>query len=182
MSTKTLLATVALLASGALPLALPQFVHAQTAAPKAAQGQVAAADQQLMKDIGEANLAEIETGKLAQKNAGKQDVKAFGAMMVEDHGKSLRQLQTLATGKGVQLPDAPNAKHAAAAKALQSMTGDSFDKRYSSMAVTDHQETLALLKKVQQSAKDPELRNFASEAVPVVSTHLTHAQKLSGGK
>jgi len=167
----------AVLAAAAL---LPPLADAQSPAQDAAS-RAPAADQQWMKDIGEGNVAEIETGKLAQQKGSSADVKHFGAMMVEDHGKALKQLQALAMRKGVQLPREPNAKHASAAKALQSLRGDAFDKQYASMAVSDHQETLALLKKVQQGAKDEDLRSFAGETIPVVSRHLAEAQKLPGG-
>ena len=169
----------AVLAAAALLPGVP--VHAQGASPRAAKGQVATADQQWMKDLGEGNVAEIETGKLAQQKGASAEVKRFGAMMVEDHAKTLKQMQALASRKGVELPRAPNAKHAAAAKSLEALRDDAFDKRYAAMAVSDHQETLALLKKVQQGAKDEELRSFAAETVPVVSHHLAEAQRLSGG-
>lgn len=171
------LAMATLLASAAAPP-----VHAQAAkqaqAGSQAQSKLAAADQQFMKTLGAGNLAEIETGKLAETKAGSSDIKSFGAQMVEDHGKALKDLQTLATSKGVDLPAGPDAKHASAAKSLAAASGQDFDRRYASMAVTDHEETLALLKKVQANAKDEDLRKLAGEMVPVVSGHLEHARKL----
>lgn len=173
-----ILAAAVLAASALLPV-VP--VHAQATAPGAAKAQMAAADQQWMKDLGEGNVAEIDTGKLAQQKGASAEVKRYGAMMAEDHGKALKELQALASRKGVELPRAPNARHAGAARSLEALRDDAFDKRYAAMAVSDHQETLALLKKVQQGAKDPDLRSFAGETIPVVSHHLAEAQKLPGG-
>lgn len=180
MSVPILSTALALTAAAALYAVQPAPVQAQAASPGSSQDKPAAADQQFMKDLGEGNLAEVETGKLAQQKGSKEDVKSFGAMMVKDHTESLQKLQALASRKGVQLPKEPDAKHAAAAKSLQAMNGDSFDKRYASMAVSDHEQTLALLKKVEQGAKDADLRKYAADTTPVVSRHLEHAQKLAG--
>ena len=180
MSVRILSTALALSAAAALCAVQPASVHAQAAPQGSNQAKPAAADQQFMKDLGEGNLAEVETGKLAQQKGSKEDVKAFGSMMVKDHTQALQELQALASRKDVQLPKEPNAKHAAAAKSLQAMNGDSFDKRYAAMAVSDHEETLALLKKVEQGAKDPDLRKYAADTTKVVSRHLEHAQKLAG--
>ena len=186
MSLRILSTTLAIGVAAAL-YALPSpSVHAQAAPAQRSSSSTheapppSASDQQFMKDLAEGNKAEIETGKLAQKSAASEDVKAFGTMMVDDHTRALQQLETLASHKGVQLPKSPNAKQASAAKSLQSLKGDSFDKRYATMAVSDHEETLALLKKVEQNAKDADLRKFAADTTPVVSRHLDHAKKLTG--
>lgn len=164
-------------------LGLPLPASAQADSQRAGQAQKLSADEQrFMKSMGEANLAEVETGKLAETMGQEQKVKEFGAMMVRDHTRSLQQLQTLATRKGVELPGSPGPRHAKAAKALAESRGEDFDRRYSIMAAADHKDTLALLKKVQGSAKDEDLRNLANEMIPVVAGHLAEAQKLLSGK
>jgi len=169
-----------------LRLPLPASAQAQADNQRAGQAQKLPADEQrFMKSMGEANLAEVETGKLAETRGQEQKVKEFGAMMVRDHTRSLQQLQTLATRKGVELPGSPGPRHAKAAKAVKALAesrGEDFDRRYSIMAAADHKDTLALLKKVQGSAKDEDLRNLANEMIPVVAGHLAEAQKLLSGK
>lgn len=181
MSIRIFSTALALTTAAAICAVQPASVHAQAAPPQgSSQDKIAAADRQFMKDLGEGNLAEVETGKLAQQKGNKEDVKAFGAMMVKDHTQALQQLQMLASRKNVPLPKAPDAKHAAAAKSLQAANGDGFDKQYAAMAVSDHEQTLSLLKKVEQDAKDTDLRKYAADTQPVVAGHLEHAQKLAG--
>jgi putative membrane protein len=154
---------------------------ALTALPAAAQS--SKSDQRMMKDIAQANIAEIETGKLAQEKASKEEVRKFGQTMVDDHTKALGELQELASKKGVELPTEPDARHKAAATALKALSGDAFDKRYMSMAgVSDHKKTHEELQKVQRSANDPDLKAYAAKTLPVVHGHLTTAQEISGKK
>lgn len=141
------------------------------------------ADQRMMKDLAQANIAEIETGKLAQQKAASDEVKKFGQTMVDDHTKSLGELQDLASKKGVELPTEPDAKHKAAAAALKALDGEAFDKRYMSTAgLSDHQKTHEMLQKVQRNANDPDLKAYAAKTLPVVHGHLATAQQITGAK
>lgn len=146
-------------------------------------GKPAKADERMMQDIAQANIAEIETGKLAQEKASNDDVKKFAQTMVDDHTKALTELQDIASKKGVQLPTETDTKHKAAATALKALNGDSFDKRYmSTVGVSDHKKTHEMLQKVERSANDPDLKAYAAKTLPVVHGHLTTAQQIAGAK
>jgi putative membrane protein len=146
-------------------------------------GKPSKADQRMMRDIAQANIAEIETGKLAQEKASKDEVKQFGKTMVDDHTKALGELQEIASKKSVELPTEPDVKHKATATALKALNGDAFDKQYMSMAgVSDHQKTHDMLQKVQRNAADPDLKAYAAKTLPVVHGHLTTAQEVAGKK
>lgn len=184
-STVLRLGAVAIAAAAftALPAAAQSAASRGDQAGEARSGaasQTAKADERMMKNLAQANLAEIETGKLAQQKAAKDDVKKFGQTMVDDHTKSLGELQELASKKGVELPTEPDTKHKATATALKALDGDAFDKRYMSMAgVSDHKKTHEMLQKVQREAKDPDLKAYAAKTLPVVHGHLTMAQQLT---
>lgn len=138
------------------------------------------ADSAMLKDIAEANMAEVATGKLALEKSASPEVKKFAQMMVDDHTNGLKEAQTLATAKSVDLPDEPNVKHKAAAKQLQALKADTFDSHYIKQAgVGDHKDTVALLKKTQSKAKDADLKALATKMLPIVQEHLKHAQQLA---
>jgi putative membrane protein len=137
------------------------------------------ADSGMLRDIAHANLAEIETGKLAMEKAGDAKLKEFAKMMVDDHTKALGEVQQLAQSKNVTLPTEPDLKHKAAMTKLKVMSGGMFDKSYIKNAgVADHVATEKLLKKTQSSAKDADVKALASKMLPVVQAHLKHAQEL----
>lgn len=153
---------------------------AQTATAQQSPG-VATADQRMMRDLAQANLAEIETGRMAQEKAASDQVRQFGAQMVEDHRKALTELQILATTKNVELPSEPDAKHKLIAAGLKPLSGDTFDKQYMRMVgINDHKQTLEKLQRVQRETGDSDLRAYAAKTIPVVQKHLAHAQSIHG--
>jgi len=83
--------------------------------------------------------------------------------MVEEHSKGLSEGQSLAKAKRVEAPAAPNKKHRAAMKKLESQSGAGFDKAYMNQMVQDHQEALKLVRNASKNAKDAEIRAAAEK-------------------
>jgi putative membrane protein len=141
------------------------------------------ADQNMMREMAYSNIAEIETGKIAQSQSQNAQVKTFAQKMIDDHTKAQQDLQQLADAKGVKLPTEPDAKHKAAAKKLAALSGDKFDKRYLQQGgLSDHRNTHRLLARAQDRATDPDLKALVTKTMPIVDQHLTMAQDMSGGK
>lgn len=141
------------------------------------------ADKKAMADMAIANMAEIDTGKLALSKSQNAEVKTFAQQMIDDHGKALAELQALARSKGVTLPAEPDARHKAMAARLEKLSGDAFDKEYMKMAgLKDHKATHARLKKISKSARDPDVKAAADKTIPTVEQHLKAAQQLSGAR
>jgi putative membrane protein len=137
-------------------------------------------DQDMLRDIAQANLAEVATGKLALEKSQNADVKKFAQMMIDDHSTALKDVEQIAQAKSVKLPTDTDLKHKAAMKALQQLEGERFDRQYMSQAgVGDHRKTLELLQKTQGKAKDADLRALAEKMRPVVEQHLSHAEQMA---
>jgi putative membrane protein len=148
--------------------------------PAWAQTKLASADQNMLKDIAQANIAEIESGKVAVEKSQNEDVKKFAQMMVDDHSKALMDVQKLAESKSVTLPTDPDVKHKATMLEFKALSGKTFDSRYVKQAgVGDHEATDKLLKKTQANAKDADLKALAGKMIPVVEGHLQHARDLA---
>jgi putative membrane protein len=149
----------------------------------AAGAALSRADQKIITDMAQANMAEIETGKLAQSKSQNDQVKNFAQQMIDDHTKALTELQQLAQAKGATLPTDLDMKHKAMSAKLAAMSGDSFDKAYMSQAgVADHKRTHSMLQQNQARAKDPELKALAAKLLPTVDQHLNAANQLQGTK
>lgn len=148
-----------------------------------AKNAVSRSDASLMRDLAQANISEIEAGKLAQSKTKNDQVKQFAQKMVDDHTKANQELQQLAQQKGVKLPTEPDMKHKASMKLLSALDGDKFDKRYMSQGgLSDHRNTHKLLTRVQDRATDPDLKSLAAKLMPIVDQHLTMAQGIAGDK
>ena len=145
-----------------------------------ANSQLQRADERMLRDIAQANLAEIETGRIALDKSKDDKVRKFAQTMVDDHTTAMKDVQQLAQTKGVTLPDGPDMKHKTVATALKALSGETFDKQYMSQAgVGDHRNTHELLQKTQREAKDPDLKALATKMIPVVHGHLVEAEQIA---
>jgi putative membrane protein len=156
------------------------FITLGAFAPAFAQAKLERADASMLREIAAANIAEVESGKLALEKSKGAEIKKFAQMMVDDHTKGLNDTKALAKTKGVDLSDGPDLKHKAVMVEFKALQGDTFDKQYVRQAgVADHEATEKLLKKTQSEAKDPDLKSLATKMLPVVQGHLRHAQQLA---
>ena len=144
---------------------------------------VSKAEQEMMEDLAHANIAEIQTGKLALSRSNNPSVRQFAQRMIDDHTTMTQDLQKLAQAKGIQLPTETDVQHkalAGALKGLSALSGNAFDRQYiAQVGVADHKRTHELLEKVERTATDPEFRALAKKAKPVVHEHLVLAQQLA---
>jgi putative membrane protein len=149
-------------------------------------GSAGGADQRFAIKAAQGGKAEVELGQLATQKAQDPSVKQFGQRMVDDHTKANDQLKSVAQSKGITLPTDLNAKDKALKTKLESANGAQFDREYMSAMVKDHKEDVAEFQKEANSGKDPDIKNFASQTLPILQDHLKMAQesaaKVGGGK
>jgi predicted outer membrane protein len=174
----TLGAACALLIIGAMTP-----THAQKSADKtsqAAKSTLSKGDQRYFDDLAKANLAEIQSGKVAQTKASSAEVKQFAQHMVDDHGKKFEEQRSMAKAKNVALPAAPDDKHKDAMKKMERLSGAEFDRAYMGQMVKDHETTLQLVQDIAKKADDSDLKAAAQKAMPDIQKHLETAKRLAG--
>ena len=143
------------------------------------------ADVKFATKAAQGGMAEVQLGQLAAQKASNPDVKAFGQKMVDDHTKANDQLKSVAAQENITLPTTVDPKDQALYSKLQNLSGADFDKSYMKAMVKDHQEDVKEFQKEADKGKDPQIKNFASQTLPILQQHLSMAQstqaKLSGG-
>jgi len=147
-----------------------------------AHSQLNMADRKFVKDAAQGGMAEVELGQLAAEKASSDDVKKFGQRMVDDHSKANEDLKQLATKKGVHVPQELSVKDKATKARLSKLSGEQFDKAYMANMVRDHKKDVAEFKRETESAKDPDVKNFATSTLPTLEDHLKQAQSLAPAK
>jgi putative membrane protein len=117
------------------------------------------------------NLQEVAMGRLAAGQAISPDVKAFAQRMVADHGNAETQLMQLIQSKGFQIPreatDPPVEN-----LMLKNTPANKFDQVYVHMMVPDHRQTVQLFEKYALTGKDPVVKAYARQTLPVLKEHL----------
>lgn len=136
-------------------------------------------DTSWLSQAAQANLAEIETGRLAETKGSGAEVRQFGQHMVEDHSKANSELTDLAMKKGFTLPTRPDDKHLKAAADLSDLAGADFDKKYVDLMVTDHEQAVSLFES-HTNGSDSDVKAFAEKTLPTLKHHLQMARDLKG--
>ena len=141
-----------------------------------ASAKLAGADKTFVEKAAIGGMAEVELGNLAQQKAASEDVKKFGARMVQDHSKANDELKSLAGNKGIALPSSPTKGQQRDLEKLGKKSGADFDKDYMKHMVSDHKKDVKEFEKEAKSGKDPELQAFASKTLPTLREHLQQAE------
>ncbi|HEX5230339.1 MAG TPA: DUF4142 domain-containing protein [Bryobacteraceae bacterium] len=157
---------LAILAVGCC-IAIPGYTQSNT---------MSAADKKFVHSAAEGGMAEVQLGQLAEQKASSQDVKDFGHRMVSDHSQANDKLKSLASNKGITLPSSVNAKDKALYDRLSALSGSEFDRAYMNAMVKDHTTDVSEFQKESNTAKDQDLREFASMTLPTLKDHLRMAQ------
>jgi putative membrane protein len=156
--------------------------HAQTPPRKPAAAAATATlnreDQRFVQEAGAGGLAEVELSKIAQKSEN-PEVKNFADRMVQDHSKANQELVTVASSLGVDVPKALDAEHQRLSQKLAGLHGKAFDEEYMRAMLDDHNKTVMLFQAEERSGQNPELKQFAQKALPILQTHQKMAQELS---
>jgi putative membrane protein len=143
-------------------------------------------DQDFITKAAQGNSAEVELGKIVAAKSKNPSVKQFAQMMMKDHSTALNELQELAQSKNLNFNDElPDDAKAFQAK-LSSDAGKQLDKDYMDSMVEDHQKDVQEFTDKSQTAKDPDVKQWAGKTLPTLQKHLEKAQqidaKLNKGK
>jgi putative membrane protein len=159
-------------------LCLPIAAFAQSEMQTATQSETSTLeklDRNFILDAAHGGMMEVDLARVALDRATNTDVKAYAQKMIDDHTAANDELTKLAASKGVTVPVEPDANHKAdmdSAKAdLTKRTGADFDREYMKMQEAAHEKMLKMFEKTAQSAKDADVKAFASKSVPTVKSH-----------
>jgi len=140
---------------------------------------ISTADRRFLEKAMQANLANIETGTLAWSKGSHGEIKLLGRKTYDAHSKTLRELQSLARKKSIDIARLTDAAFAAKTSDLARASGEEFDRMYIKNAGLGDSAALKRLFTQGTKSKDPDIRAFARKALAHMDEHLKMAQALS---
>ncbi|WP_013323726.1 DUF4142 domain-containing protein [Gloeothece verrucosa] len=146
------------------------------------QNSLSATDRNFVTEAAQGGMAEVKLGQLASKRATKAEVKQFGQRMVRDHSQANKELQQLASKKGIKLPSDIGEEHKAALTRLSKLSGAQFDQAYMSLMTEDHNKDISLFENQAQQGQDPDLKAWAAKTLPTLQQHDQLAQSITGNR
>jgi len=123
------------------------------------------------------NMAEIQSGNMAQQKGQNSQVQDYGRMLVTDHQQNQDRLQALASRFNITLPTSVDSQHQQQMSQMQALNGQQFDRKFAAQEIMDHQKAIQQFQRMANSATDPDVKQYASETVPVLQQHLQRARQ-----
>jgi putative membrane protein len=175
-------------ACAALAIASGVSVFTATGNSLSAQQQTEAAapvlnDATIVAIFDNANTADIETGKLAEKRGHSTEVRQFGAMLARDHEMVRQQGRDLAKKLGVTpTPPAGDKSlqdQAAVIRRLSALKGAEFDRAFLQREVQFHKDVIAAVQTTLLPAiKNQELKALVVKVAPAFEAHQQMAENI----
>jgi predicted outer membrane protein len=135
-------------------------------------GPVSDLDKELLVKVRQANLWELQAGRLAQENGTNEAVKRAGLHLMDGHSRLDQITREISKALGVPIPDQPTAEQQAWVKQLQDSKGQAFDWFFANQLRVAHGKVFVLVAKVRSTTQNSVIRDLAIEANLAVSDHM----------
>jgi putative membrane protein len=141
-----------------------------------------AAKQNVIDVLAVMHHGVVDYGQLGVNHGTDPTVKEFARMMVKDHGELLKSVYGLATKLNVtpQMSEKAADLDKEFKKDIQDLKakkdGRDFDKEFMDEQIDLHQETIGVLKDLDEKTKDATLKGAITEALPKMQAHLDRAK------
>jgi len=144
----------------------------------AAERDVKGSAESFLIKAAEAQLVEIAMGVLVTQRGENERVKEFAAQMAADHMKASRQLEELASKKGVTLPPGLSGGQRRSINELSLLSGHAFDRAYLSYIIQHHADNVEEFGRDAKTLQDLDARQWASSILPLVEAHREKARSV----
>ncbi|VWC70054.1 membrane protein [Burkholderia lata] len=135
-------------------------------------------DVEFVDKAGMIAKVERQASQLALDRSSNPNVKAFARRMVDDYGRIAGELRKLGAAKGV--PVQSRMLVDPAVTALRTKEGHAFDTAYVEVAgPRAHEAAIRLYEAEARNGRDPQLRTFAANTLPMLNAHLAAARQLA---
>ena len=162
-----------LAAAGLLALAGSLAPAPALAAPALAAGtRASASDENWLMSAHQSNLAEVASGRDAQRYAQDGDVRDMGEDLVDDHRKLDETVSDLARKYDVFLPPLPTEAQRRAITELQNREGDAYDVAWVRHEVATHRAMKSAAEKAVADGEASDVVAAARDAIVVYDRHL----------
>lgn len=138
----------------------------------------ATGDANFVQTAYQDNLAEELAASYAATKAQSPAVRAFASRMMADHDNMAIGVRQVATAQGMTMPTSPSDTQVAEINAMAASSGASFDKACVAAEIARHKSLLQTYQTEAASGTNAALKQYASDRLPVVQSHLSGAEAL----
>jgi putative membrane protein len=137
-------------------------------------------DEQYLMEASACSMAEVQIAKLAAERATNPQVKQYAQQIAQDHMAANEKMRDLAEKTKLSVAREVGREHQQVIDQLSKLEGAEFDRAFLQHMIKDHQKAIAQTQAKARDATSPELKEFATSALPKLQAHLKRAQELAG--
>lgn len=142
---------------------------------------LAADDAAFVRQALRGGRQEVAASRNAVTHATREDVRSTAQMLMTEHMSMNAELETLAAKKGWEAAEQSAPPQASSQGAdAKPAEGENFDRAYVQDQIRDHVRAIALFRQQSTAARDADVREFATKALPKLEQHLAALRKLAG--
>jgi len=168
---KSSVSAAALIAALLVTPALAQTSSSPSApANPTATARPAVSADQFVNQAANSGMFEVQSSQAAETKSQDQKIRDFAQRMVQDHTKANEQLKSAAGNHTV--PTSLDQEHSSMLQQLQQASGADFNRKYVQMQYDGHEKAVQLFDSYSRSGDDNSLKQFASQTLPTLRTHL----------
>lgn len=134
-------------------------------------------DQRFIKEAAADNQFEIQTGQYVAQQAQDPQVKQLAERLVQDHQRAQQQLQQIAQGMNMQLPERLEEWQQAKLQAMQHKHGQHLEIHFAFGQVGGHMTDILNYQYEAEHGQNAQVKQFAEQTIPVLQEHLQLAQQ-----
>ena len=127
----------------------------------------------------EGQQAEVALGQMAVQKASSNEVKQFGARMMQDHLRASEELGKLTTQEGIRETGELSMPHQRIQRMLSQLLGMDFDKAYMAFMVRDHIKLIGDWEQRSPTLADPRVKHWIAGLLPVLKDHLEQGRTIA---
>lgn len=126
------------------------------------------------------NQFEIQTGRMALQKSDREDIRALGRLLVDDHIRATARLREAADMTAEAAPAPLDSSQQARLRELQTTQTPEFNHLFLDIQRAAHEQALALHRGYARGGDDIALRVAAGEFAAVVQKHLDEVERIRG--
>jgi putative membrane protein len=139
-------------------------------------------DKSFLKKAIEANLGDVEMGRLTLEKSTDNEVRHYAIQETDDHGKILDELKQAAQQLTMSVPDGPSKSALKEMEKLKALSGDAFDQAFLKETAKNHKDEDKSDRDEARTTTSPQLKDLVTQENTIIGNHLKQAQQLAQAK
>jgi putative membrane protein len=135
-------------------------------------------DAEFLRMAAEADMTTTHIGKMAEDRAATTEIKDFGKKLAQDHTGDYGQITQLAAKTGAEVPKGIDKLDDRQIASLDKLKGKAFDRTFLTREAAEHERLVRLFKQEAEHGNNPDIKDYANKALPIIQGHLHDAQDL----